>query len=650
MLVHGIGPVPSLLSLPFAPFGFEATYNGAVLTGFFLTGYCTWLLARALGLGYLVALFAGTMVISAEMHLAGLLGHVEKIFFALLPLVLLACVHALDLKRPRWWALVVALLLFLTLLTSGWQFLSAAIGIALFICTRFLVASKNDWPTLLKRVGLFLVAAGILVLPLLAAILLAARNPALNIEYANQSANYSPDLVEFVLPSHFSMFGAGVSRSFLNVHKIHWSVESAVSLSFIGIVLVLLGLATRRKMVGPWFLIFVVSVVLSFGPTLKVLGHQVLPLQNLPVTLPYEWISSIPGLGFMRTPGRFMLLGYTAFGIGAAIGLGWLTTRVPKFRYVIPIVAIVLVLVEAWPKPWPVEKLLPVPDFYKQIRADTDVYGVFDLPLAAAPSRGFIDHSSFYQIYQMTHQKGIASGYLSRTYTAHPVFPCWIPAGESKQVDVLLNNSATDCFDAAEYDLARAGYRYVVLHKRFGGRQSAKKAHKQANNIIEYAYAKEFISRVFGERAPIVNDALTEVYAIKPIANYSELPLSLQLGENWYGRENGFRWAHSTATLRITSPLNQSAVLEIRPYLMHDPKSENGIGERGNLIVETGAESLVIPLRSRELVAIPLKLRAGFQEVKLTLQAGNFRPKDYGASDSRVLSFSIRSVHLKTVK
>lgn len=475
MLVHGIGPVPSLLALPFTPFGFEATYNGAVLTGFFLTGYCTWLLARALGLDHLVALFAGTMVISSEMHLAGLLGHIEKIFFAFLPLVLLACVHTLDLKRTRWWSIVVALLLFLTLLTSGWQFLSAAIGIALLICTRFLVAPKGDWPALLKRVGLFLVAAGILVLPLLVAILFAARNPALNIEYANQSANYSPDLIEFVLPSHFSMFWGGISRSFLNAHKIHWAVESAVSLSYVGIVLALIGLATQRKLAGPWLLIFVVAVLLSFGPTLKVVGSQVLPLPNLPITLPYDWVSAVPGLGFMRTPGRFMLLGYTALGVGAAIGLVWLTTRVPKFRYVIPIVAIVLVLVEAWPKPWPIEKLLPVPNFYKQIRADTDVYGVFDLPLAAAPSRGFIDHSSFYQIYQMTHQKGIASGYLSRTFSVHPVFSCWIPAREPKQVDVLVNNSATDCFNTAEYDLARAGYRYVVLHKRFGLRQSAKR-------------------------------------------------------------------------------------------------------------------------------------------------------------------------------
>ena len=105
LLANAEGPVANLLALPFWPWGPVAAYNGALIAGVGLTGYCMYLLARGLGLDPFVAFFAGLMLLMAPMHLAGLLGHLDKTFLGFPPLILLALHRALDLKRGRRWAM-----------------------------------------------------------------------------------------------------------------------------------------------------------------------------------------------------------------------------------------------------------------------------------------------------------------------------------------------------------------------------------------------------------------------------------------------------------------------------------------------------------------------------------------------------------------
>src|SRR5262245_5445708 len=104
LLVHGVGPLTSLFALPFWPLGPEAAYNGGLLIGLWLTGYCMYLLARDLGFDRGVALFAGVMLLTSTMCLAGLASHVTKVFLGLLPLALLALHRTLDRRRSGRWA------------------------------------------------------------------------------------------------------------------------------------------------------------------------------------------------------------------------------------------------------------------------------------------------------------------------------------------------------------------------------------------------------------------------------------------------------------------------------------------------------------------------------------------------------------------
>src|SRR5262249_25114549 len=170
LLVHGVGPLTGLFALPFWGCGPEAAYNGALLISLWLSGYCTYLLARGLELDRGAALFAGVLVAAAPMSLAGLNNHVTKVFVGALPLVLLTLHRALDLRRSRLWAPATGLALLLVLLHNGYQFVFAALAIGYFVLAALLAAQKDQrWP-LLRRIVLIGACTLALVGPLLFAI------------------------------------------------------------------------------------------------------------------------------------------------------------------------------------------------------------------------------------------------------------------------------------------------------------------------------------------------------------------------------------------------------------------------------------------------------------------------------------------------
>lgn len=87
LLTHGLGPVVGLISLPFWPLGPVVAHNTIILISLCLTGYCMYLLARGLDFERKIALFGGLVLMTAPMCLAGLSGHMTKVFLGgLLPI------------------------------------------------------------------------------------------------------------------------------------------------------------------------------------------------------------------------------------------------------------------------------------------------------------------------------------------------------------------------------------------------------------------------------------------------------------------------------------------------------------------------------------------------------------------------------------
>jgi hypothetical protein len=667
LLTHSLGPVAGLFALPFWRWGPEAAYNGAALIGFWLTGVCMYLLARGLGFGRGVALFAGVILLAAPRHLSALYaGHLTKVFLGALPLVLLGLCRALDLQRSDWWAVAPAGALLLALLYSSEQFVFGSIAVGFFIVVALLAAQPSQrWRTL-RRCLLIGACALVVVGPMLVAILSAASTPDVTVEVQKQAFIHQPDLIQFFIPaSYTSRFIGPLLHSSLAPY-VRSGIEAAVFLSWTGVLLCLCALiggllvdsgsglnGYDRKAARHWLLFTLLCAVLALGPKLLVLGETKFTDYELNIVLPYAFVTSLPGLGFLRSPGRFMLIGFVGFGIAASFGLEWLAQRVPgKLRGVVPMIATALVLVECWPGPMRQQKLRPVPQFYQQIAEDDEEYGVFDLPVRPfqelAYASGYKHYSSYYQMYQMTHGKGIATGSISRSYDAHPLFAHFVSNsqnGSALQRDVLVNGEPANRYANVRFELANHGYRYVVYHKPLDWYPD------YAQGSWGDLAAQEFIRETFGQQPPLVDDDLVTVYEVGPfvngsygpMANTAHLTTTIALRESTQHSAaeagTGKRWVLSPSTFYVASPDLQLAYLEVTPDTLDDPESK--VPPKSGFLSVQSADgvSAGAQIKSNETVTLPVALHPGSQVITLTVESKN---------SGSPLDFAVRSIDLRT--
>lgn len=646
LLTHGLGPVTGILALPFWPWGPEAAHNGAVLLSLVLTGYTMYLLARSLNVPRDVALFAGLFLLAAPMHLVGLHGHMTKVFMATIPLVLLCYLRALDPAHSLWWAGATGAALLLTLLHNGYQFVFTAL---LLPCVTLIVIWRDharQWRPLVKRLAAVGLSSAILVGPVVLANQLAASEATIQVNSNLDSLHFQPDALELFLPNPgvSRFFGAAV-LDFYARHGIGPTIETAVYLSWVGILLGAIVLWRGNRQSRGWLLLSILFAVLALGPRLQILGRTHFTEHQLPLIMPYALLTALPGLDFMRVPGRFMMVGYVVWALTASLGLLQLLQRWPRWRRPLLIAVTALLLIEFWPVTWPVEALRPVPDFYQELANDDEMYGVLDLPVKPTPRLWYVSYSSYYQMYQMTHRKGIANGYISRTFDPHPLFPCIFPETTDPEPGVFVNDAPVDCRQNLLFDLATAGYRYVVWHKPHPDYPRYKPGSWGEHNaalLVEY---------LFNDQPPLVDDDLVQVYAVpSPEEAAKTVTTMVELGEGWHPWEDGFRWATSPAVLSVWSPYPQPARLEIVPEIIYVPQLILGTEGRLYVAVDDGPER-VMTLRQGEVSVLSLDLVGGWQQVQLRLDAGNFSPYEVmGTNDRRELSFSVRSLNLRLLQ
>ena len=317
LLLHSAGPLPGLLALPLWPLGPVAAYNGGLLIGLTLTGYAMYLLARDLACSRPAALVAGIVLLTAPVHLVGLRGHLAKVFLGLMPLACLALRRSLDPRRSAVWAAAFALSVVLLLLHSPFQFVQIALVSPLLVLTamarrveRVLVFRRALWAA-----GLALVVSA----PLLVATARAAADPAMAIDKSAESASHQPDLSQFVLPPSFSAIFGEQTTAFLQQWNVSPEIETEVSIPIVALLLIAAACIMTPRTVGPWVAVAIAAVTLALGSTVLVLGRS-WPAGGAPV-MPYTWITALPGLDFLRTPPRFMQVGFVGIAAAAAIGL-----------------------------------------------------------------------------------------------------------------------------------------------------------------------------------------------------------------------------------------------------------------------------------------------------------------------------------------
>ena len=632
LLLHSAGPIPGLLAFPFWPLGPVAAYNGGLLVGLTLTGCAMYWLARDLGCSRAASLCAGVILLSAPEHLVGLRGHLAKVFLGLIPIAFVVLRRAHDPRRSPGWIAAFGLVSLLLLLHSPFQFVQVALAAPLV--TIAAVTTAPDRRQVLARAAWAVVAAAIIAGPLLAAIANAAANPAMAIDRSAESVVHQPDLLQFVLPPTFSRVFGQWSTATLAPYGITPEIETEVAIPLVAIALCIVALVRTPRQTALWIAVAGFAIALSFGPTLRVAGA------DTGLLMPYGWITALPGLDFLRTPARFMQIAFVGVAAGAALGLHAMGQHGRRSWHAATI-ALFALLVEIWPVAWPTLTLPRVPGFYAALAHDSEQYGVLDLPIRPLRDLSPVDYSARYQVLQMTHGKGIAGGYVSRTYDRHPIAPC-LSQIDRAPADVRVNGEPSRCEPAAIFQLASQGYRYVVWHLPWD------QTRDNSPGSFAEQDAAAFVRAAFGTRSADVSDAAIKAWRMPSPERALPATPVVELTTGWYPLEPQWRWAQSPAALRITSAARMNAELAISVALVHGLETPVGLGQDGVLIVTVGADPVSVAVKPGETVRVPIALEQGVTDITLRLGSGNFRPSDYGQQDTRTLSFAVSAVDLVT--
>jgi hypothetical protein len=418
--------------------------------------------------------------------------------------------------------------------------------------------------------------------------------------------------------------------------------ETIVYLTWTAIFLCIAALWAARRQAAAWLLILLAAMVLALGPTLRVAGESWITEQEWP--LPYAFLNTLPGLNAMRTPGRFMLVGQVALAVLAAIGLDQLRNLAGPFASrALVAVAAALILFETCMAPFASKPVLPPPPFYTQIAQDKELYGVLDLPIRPAREINYnawhIYFSAFFQVDQITHGKGIATGYVARFYAMHPLFAHFISENFTTisplQQDVTVDGIPSSRYENLRYYLAENNYRYVVLHKP----SDAHPVYKPG--AWGERAAQRLVNDVFGGEPPLVDDAASTVYAVGPVPDVTALKPSIALLEpaNHQGYSPDARFVDSPGQFLVHSPQALVTYLDVTLHSMESGR------DYALLTVTSGDGNIVTrgPIAPKEATRIPVALAPGSQVITMTVT-----PTDDDIDAGEPLRFTIDQVDMAT--
>lgn len=473
-------PLVSLLSWPLQKlFGLGVAANVMQLGGVVLSGFAAYLLAEHVTGNRPAAFVAGAAFTFAPyrfLHAAHYdLSHLELLPFGILALLLL---YETPTRRR---ALVFGGVVGATLLTSITYFLFLLMACAVVAAWHWRETLRREMAVRLAQAGALAVAIGAPLLIVMAQDLLSFHTLD-RIRDWGYADNYSANLWSWVTPSSVQrMWG----DRFLHVNNMWTGGErtafagfTILALAVIGTIWAVRGWRGPRERgcppAGQWVALAATFVLLSFGPFLHV-GHMqggrfVRYGIRYTYPMPYWLLNSVPVLNGIRVPGRFSVVAILALDVLATVGLAWLMSRLasrygPRLALVAPAVALLLVLVEFFPRGLVTQKP-GIPRPYSAIAADTGRKAVLEIPLQWRTGFGDFgdiggDHSIFLY-YATRHGKPLAGGMVARYPVSsrqallnQPVY--------SQVVALQQGDLAAATFSAD--DLRQAGIGYVVYHR-----------------------------------------------------------------------------------------------------------------------------------------------------------------------------------------
>lgn len=589
--VMGAGPLTAIFGIPFYGMGHYAIYNGAYLLAMAATGYCMFLLARSLGLNKISSIFAGIALEISPLVLQGLfVGHLIKSFQGNLALYLLFLNQlAVDRSHVKRNIIFGALSMLFCLLYDANYFIFAIIATALFVIVKFFQENKSNRLMLFKRLVALTLASIFICSPYLYKLVSSYGSSDFNVRLSNlaSSSSYSTDLAAYFLPNSFNTIIGQFTTNLIDYFP-NFSPEVGVTIPLTLLFLSIVGLFKFEKKTLFFYLIFVLFFLLAMGPYLRFLGEQI-EINGNPILLPFYFLTKIPGLDFIRVPSRFMMIGYVGLAATAGLGLNFLTQKFYKGNILLGLIFLAGFGLESWWVPFPNKQLPDTPEYYVELGENPDDFGVLDLPMTipgvntAAYDFGSYtpDAYVYYMLYQMDHHKGIAAGYVARSYLSNPIIEEMDSkhSGLSSPQELTLAGEHPAKFSNLQYELGKLNYRKVVWHKELFGMDYCRKpdsiafiiGHGLCYEAVE-AQEKEmttFLEQAFGSKQPEYDDGKIIVYDVQTKKDSDLIP-NLQYDAHWPEKEEGLQPIPTSAGIITEFP--KDVTLKMRMIL----KSKNG--------------------------------------------------------------------------
>ncbi len=394
-------------------------------------------------------------------------------------------------------------------------------------------------PSTIYRLTAIGLLFGLLMSPLLIALILnASQRPDLETGL-EQNIALSADLLAYVLPSEMHPLWGEWARSIADNFTSTTS-ERLIFVGFTPLILSLIALIVWRKsrQIWLWAMLAACFVILSFGPYLHLNG-QILSLGEWPIPMPYLLLyHTVPFIDLTRSLSRYALIVMLMLGVLSAMGLWWLMGRARR-PLLIAAIATLLICLEFLPIPYPMSPI-QMPQFYRDIATDGQNYTLAVLPMNWDRPEPLL--------HQTVHQKPLLTAYTSRDNPLElarrtPVLQQW----RTLRDDIIAQPLA-DIAPTIFYDV---NLRYIVLD------------YWQMPPGPERDLTEQWVNTALPDATPIYDDGRLRVYQTP---SKIETRPYLTLGDGWGDFDptrQARRVATDGATLLLHHPQGQPLTLNL---------------------------------------------------------------------------------------
>ncbi|MEQ8169572.1 MAG: hypothetical protein ABRQ38_11815 [Candidatus Eremiobacterota bacterium] len=592
LFVNGCPFLNLLISYPVTwIMGITFTYNLNIFLSCIITGYTTFLLAKYLTQDTCSSFIAGLIFAFCPFRLFRIiLGHTVLLRTEFMPIyiiILLKFIKDVNLKN----SLLVALFFTINIYNSIYMAIMSGFFSLVIIMynIRIIFKVKN-----LKYIILIIFLAGILSFPYIYAFSSEGERY-FSFNSLSFSSDYSADLMSFISPSSFNPFwGEKLKRLNVDFNR------SEHFLGYTVIIILIYGFI-RVKKERFWLVAAMIFLLISMGPTLKIMGKTgesifYFPVDDLKVTVPLPYIILYYCFPVIRNPGRFTLLTVLSMAIFVSFSLKEFFSKTCYSKILITVLLTVFILIEfSITMPLIDSK---VPQIYYSIGKEKEDFTVLDIPVFIADGWhhiGVYNHRTMY--YQTVHNKKILNAYLGRLpdsffyyYSNIPVIGTIIALEENRKIE--KNRMELD-----RIWLQRVLYffniKYIVLQPPFN--------HNSA--------VKDYIGHMMKLKA--INKDIPEVYEVfGETPDLSSVNIDIQDPGSLLYMPEGWEWAENNGDFYYKSNLKKTVIMV--------PLSNDFAYRMSLTIAATGNSYVTVILNGRKIARLNLTEDPGTYKIDLS--------------------------------